>query len=66
MAMKISDECISCGACQPECQAEAIYEAGTDYDGKPALSQDHYYIAPEKCTECGACVSVCPTESIQK
>ena len=69
MAMKINDECISCGACQPECPVEAIYESGTDYeiDGKKvaALSQDHFYIAPEKCTDCGACASVCPTESIQ-
>jgi ferredoxin len=70
MAMKISDECISCGACQPECPVEAIYEGGVGYevDGKKgeALSQDHFYIAPEKCTDCGACASVCPTDSIQK
>ena len=27
MAIKITDECINCGACEPECPNNAIYEA---------------------------------------
>ena len=27
MAIKITDECINCGACEPECPNTAIYEA---------------------------------------
>lgn len=59
MAMKISEECISCGACEPECPNEAISEG-----------EEIYIIAPEKCTECVGfydepqCVSVCPVECI--
>ncbi len=49
MAYKISDECISCGACEPECPVQAISEG----EGK-------YEIDPEKCIECGACADVCP------
>ena len=26
MAIRISDECINCGACEPECPNNAIYE----------------------------------------
>lgn len=28
MAIIITDECINCGACEPECPNNAIYEAG--------------------------------------
>jgi len=76
MSLKISEECISCGACQPECPNEAIYPAGEEnvLNGKtnPALSQDFFYIVPEKCTECvpfhdePMCASVCPTDSCVK
>ena len=53
MAYKISDECVSCGSCQPECPVEAIAEG----DGQ-------YVIDPEKCTDCGSCAEVCPVEAI--
>ena len=49
MAYKISDECISCGACAAECPVNAISEG----DGK-------YVIDPELCIECGAFAEVCP------
>ncbi|PWM35489.1 MAG: 4Fe-4S dicluster domain-containing protein [Clostridiales bacterium] len=49
MAYKISDECISCGACEPECPVNAISEG----DGK-------YVIDAETCISCGACAGVCP------
>jgi len=53
MAHKISDSCVSCGACAADCPMEAISEG----DGQ-------YKIDPDKCSDCGACVSSCPTESI--
>ncbi len=31
MALKITDECIVCGACEPECPNHAIYEAGVEW-----------------------------------
>lgn len=49
MAYKISDECISCGACASECPVSAISEG----DGK-------YEINADECLSCGACVEVCP------
>ena len=52
MAYKITDECISCGACAAECPVEAIAEG----DGK-------YEINPDKCIDCGACAGVCPMEA---
>jgi ferredoxin len=76
MSLKITDECINCGACQSECPNEAIYPGGEDseYNGKTnsAISQDFYYIVAEKCTECipfqaePMCASVCPTDSCVK
>jgi ferredoxin len=57
MAMKILEDCISCGACEPECPNEAITQGDTVY-----------VVAVEKCTECvGAfdapkCVEVCPVD----
>lgn len=52
MAYKITDECISCGACEAECPAGAI-SAG---DGK-------YEINPDACVDCGACAGVCPVSA---
>lgn len=31
MAIKITDECINCGACEPECPNNAIYEAAVEW-----------------------------------
>lgn len=53
MAYVISDSCISCGSCQPECPVEAISEGDTQY-----------VIDADACIECGACASTCPTEAI--
>jgi ferredoxin len=76
MALMISEECINCGACEPECPNTAIYVGGDEYElnGQmfPALSQDYYYVVPEKCTECAGfhdseqCVSVCPVDACVK
>ena len=49
MAYKISDECISCGACAAGCPVEAIREG----DGK-------YVIDEDACIDCGACADTCP------
>lgn len=40
MAIKITDECINCGACEPECPNTAIYEGGREWNwaGGTALS----------------------------
>ncbi len=72
MSTMITEECINCGACEPECPNTAIYEGGAqwEHDGQqhPALSQDIYYIVPEKCTECVGffdqeqCAAVCPVD----
>ena len=61
MALKITDECISCGACISECPVSAIFE-GTE----------HTEIDQEKCIECEGhfsepqCVGQCPTDAIVK
>jgi ferredoxin len=72
MATVITEECINCGACEPECPNTAIYQGGVEYDwqGKkhPALFDEIFYIVPEKCTECvgffdhEACAAVCPVD----
>ena len=31
MAIKITEECINCGACEPECPNNAIYEGGNEW-----------------------------------
>ena len=72
MSTTITEECINCGACEPECPNTAIYEGGADWelDGHthPALQRDIYYIAPDKCTECVGffdqeqCAAVCPVD----
>lgn len=31
MAIMITDECINCGACEPECPNNAIYEGGIEW-----------------------------------
>lgn len=57
MATTITDECINCGACEPECPNNAISQ------GDPI-----YVIDPVLCTECvgfhdyEACAAVCPVD----
>jgi len=53
MAYRISEDCVACGSCQPECPVEAISE------GDPI-----YVIDPDKCIDCGACAEVCPVSAI--
>lgn len=72
MATMITEECINCGACEPECPNTAIYQGGVEYEFNgamhPALHKDVFYIVPEKCTECvgfhdeEACATVCPVD----
>ncbi len=54
MAHKITDACVACGTCVPECPVEAISE------GDPI-----YVIDADKCTDCGACAEVCPSDAIE-
>ncbi len=49
MAYKITDACINCGACEPECPQECISEGETQFE-----------IEADKCIDCGACADVCP------
>ncbi|MFM7505155.1 MAG: YfhL family 4Fe-4S dicluster ferredoxin [Rubrivivax sp.] len=59
MALWITDECINCDVCEPECPNEAI-----------SLGELIYEIDPHKCTECVGhfdepqCVQVCPVACI--
>ena len=61
MALLISDECINCDVCEPECPNGAISQG-----------EDIYVISPAKCTECighhdtPQCVEVCPVDCISK
>jgi len=58
MALEITDECIACGACEPECPVSAISE------GDPIFT-----INQDVCVECSEhydnpqCAEVCPVEA---
>jgi ferredoxin len=57
MSLLITDECINCDVCEPECPNDAIY-----------MGNEIYEIDPDKCTECKGhfdepqCVVVCPAD----
>lgn len=59
MALRITESCTFCGACEPECPVNAI-----------SAGDDIYVIDATACTECAgysdtpACVGVCPAECI--
>jgi len=59
MALFITDECINCDVCEPECPNGAIYQG-----------QEIYEIDPNLCTECVGhfntpqCQEVCPVDCI--
>lgn len=59
MALYITDQCINCDVCEPECPNQAIYQGVEIYE-----------IDPKKCTECVGhfdepqCIEVCPVECI--
>ena len=59
MALKITEECINCDVCEPECPNEAIYQG-----------EEIYEIDPGRCTECVGhfdepqCRQVCPVDCI--
>jgi len=59
MALLITDECINCDVCEPECPNGAIF-----------MGPEIYQIDPAKCTECVGhfdapqCVQVCPVNCI--
>ena len=59
MALMITDRCINCDLCEPECPNEAIF-----------MGEEIYQIRPERCTECVGhydtpqCVEVCPVPCI--
>lgn len=61
MAFLINEECINCGACEPECPNQAI-----------TAGDERYVIEPDKCTECVGhfdepqCAAVCPVDSCIK
>ena len=59
MALMITDECINCDVCEPECPNGAISQG-----------EEFYQIDPNLCTECighfdtSQCVVVCPVDCI--
>lgn len=59
MSLLITDECINCDVCEPECPNQAISQG-----------EEIYEINPDRCTECvghfkeAQCVKVCPVECI--
>ena len=59
MALHITEECINCDVCEPQCPNLAIY-----------MGEEIYEINPNLCTECVGhfdepqCVVVCPVECI--
>ncbi len=59
MALMITDECINCDVCEPECPNGAITQG-----------EEVYEIDPGKCTECVGhfdtpqCIEVCPVDCI--
>ncbi|MBK8452081.1 MAG: YfhL family 4Fe-4S dicluster ferredoxin [Thiofilum sp.] len=61
MALIITDECINCDVCEPECPNDAI-----------SAGDEIYVIDPARCTECVGhydepqCVAVCPVDCIPK
>jgi len=60
MAFRITDECISCAACESECPNQAISEG-----------DEYFVIEASKCTECVGffdsqqCAAVCPVDACQ-
>ncbi len=52
MAYKITDKCISCGACAANCPVECIKNNGEKYE-----------IDENACIECGTCAGVCPVDA---
>lgn len=61
MALYITEDCINCDVCEPECPNEAISQG-----------DEYYEIDPDLCTECVGhyetpqCVEVCPVDCILK
>ena len=53
MAYKITDACISCGACAAECPTDSIAEGNGKYE-----------INAGTCVDCGACAGTCPNDAI--
>ena len=52
MAYKITDKCISCGACAAECPVGCISQG-----------DDKFVIDESACISCGTCAGVCPVEA---
>jgi ferredoxin len=59
MALRITEECINCDLCEPECPNGAISQG-----------ENLYLIDPDQCTECvghfesSQCTQVCPVDCI--
>jgi len=55
MALKITEECINCGACLPECPTNSISEGDPVYviDAATCVECEGHYDSPQ-------CESVCP------
>ena len=52
MAYKITDKCISCGACAAQCPVQCISQG-----------DERYQIDASVCISCGTCQGVCPVDA---
>lgn len=65
MAVMITNECINCGDCAPECPVAAILG---ESDEKNPYAGERFYVKVESCVECVGhadtprCAQACPTE----
>ena len=55
MAYFVTDQCVNCGVCEPECPVNAISE-----------SNNARVIDPSKCVDCGICASVCQCRQLNR
>ena len=62
MAYKITDKCISCGACAGACPVSCITQGEGKYEIDPNVCIS-CGTCPNVCISCGTCKGVCPVDA---